>query len=255
MRTLFAFILCSSFFNASAQKVGDKYSGIASYYADYFHGRTTASGEIFSQDSMTAASRTLPFGTIVRVTNQRNDKSIVVKINDRGPFVDGRIIDLSYTAAEQLDFIAQGLTPVTVEIVGTSPIYVASRNNAVIKPQTSGVRPQTTAVKPSVQSTPPQRDTVRFSYSAPIADSALVPGSYFAVQVGSFGNKDNANRCLEKLKTKSSSARISEAFIDGKTYFRVSAGAFATQDEAMTLKKILSPSYPNCFLVTFEVKD
>lgn len=255
MRTLFAFLLCFSFFYASAQKVGDKYSGIASYYADYFHGRTTASGEVFSQDSMTAASRTLPFGTIVKVTNQRNNKSIVVKINDRGPFVDGRIIDLSYIAAEQLDFIAQGLAPVTVEIIGNQPIIIASRNNAIVKPQTSGRNNHVPLVQPQTQVTKSLPDTVRFSYTAPVLDSALTPGTYYAVQVGSFGNKENAIRCLGNLKTKSSFARISEALIDGKIYFRVSAGAFNSQNEALALKKILSPSYPNCFLVTFEVKD
>ncbi|WP_245576528.1 septal ring lytic transglycosylase RlpA family protein [Flexithrix dorotheae] len=92
-------------------------SGIASYYADKFEGRTTASGEIFRQDSLTAAHKTLPFGTMVRVTNLANNKSIEVKINDRGPFVKGRIIDLSRKGAETLDYINAGLADVIIEAV------------------------------------------------------------------------------------------------------------------------------------------
>lgn len=90
--------------------------GIASYYANKFHGRKTASGERFSQDSLTAAHRTLPMGTVVRVTNIANDKSVFVRVNDRGPFVPGRLIDLSAAAADSLGFIHRGTTKVRVEV-------------------------------------------------------------------------------------------------------------------------------------------
>jgi rare lipoprotein A len=93
--------------------------GTASYYAHKYHGRTTASGEVFDMHKMTAAHRTLPFGIQVRVTNLTNHRSIVVRINDRGPFVRGRIIDLSLAAAKKLDFVTAGLTQVRIEIVGT----------------------------------------------------------------------------------------------------------------------------------------
>ncbi|MCC5944909.1 MAG: septal ring lytic transglycosylase RlpA family protein [Bernardetiaceae bacterium] len=89
--------------------------GIASYYADLYEGRPTASGEIFRQDLMTAAHKTLPFGTMLTVTNLANGKSIRVRVNDRGPFVAGRIIDLTRKGAEELDFIRQGLTDVRIE--------------------------------------------------------------------------------------------------------------------------------------------
>ncbi|MBX2842066.1 MAG: septal ring lytic transglycosylase RlpA family protein [Flammeovirgaceae bacterium] len=92
-------------------------TGIASYYADKFDGRPTASGEIFRQDSLTAAHKYLPFGTMVRVTNLSNNKSIEVKINDRGPFITERIIDLSRKGAETLDYINAGLAEVTIEAV------------------------------------------------------------------------------------------------------------------------------------------
>lgn len=83
-------------------------SGVASYYASKFHGRRTASGERFDMHAMTAAHRTLPFGSMVRVTNPANGRSVVVRINDRGPFTRGRTIDLSRAAAEEVGIIARG---------------------------------------------------------------------------------------------------------------------------------------------------
>lgn len=92
-------------------------TGTASYYAHKFHGRKTANGETYDENKMTAAHRTLPFGTRVRVTNLDNDKSVELRINDRGPFVDGRIIDVSYRAAGELDFLQAGLARVRVEVL------------------------------------------------------------------------------------------------------------------------------------------
>lgn len=89
--------------------------GIASYYADKYEGRLTASGEIFRQDLLTAAHKTLPFGTMVTVTNLKNGKKIRVRINDRGPFVAGRIIDLTSRGARELDFIRDGIVNVRIE--------------------------------------------------------------------------------------------------------------------------------------------
>jgi rare lipoprotein A len=90
--------------------------GIASYYGRAHDGRRTASGEVFDMHQLTAAHRTLPFGTRVRVTNLANGRDIVVRINDRGPFRRGRIIDLSYAAARRLAFTGRGLTKVKVEV-------------------------------------------------------------------------------------------------------------------------------------------
>ena len=91
--------------------------GRASYYAAIHAGRRAASGEIYDPSELTAAHRTLPFGTRVRVTNLVNDRSVVVRINDRGPFRRGRIIDVSRAAARKLDFIREGLTRVRVEVL------------------------------------------------------------------------------------------------------------------------------------------
>ncbi len=91
--------------------------GVASYYGAKFHGRLTANGERFDQNAMTAAHRSLPFGTKVRVKHVRNSKEVVVRINDRGPFVDGRIIDLSRAAAEQLGMLTEGIATVDITVV------------------------------------------------------------------------------------------------------------------------------------------
>ncbi|RJP19590.1 MAG: septal ring lytic transglycosylase RlpA family protein [Candidatus Abyssobacteria bacterium SURF_5] len=90
--------------------------GIASWYGPRFHGRTTANGERYDMFAYTAAHRTLPFGTSIRVTNVRNGRQTVIRINDRGPFIDGREIDLSYRAAQVLDMVDTGLEQVRLEI-------------------------------------------------------------------------------------------------------------------------------------------
>ncbi len=89
-------------------------TGLASYYADYYEGRTTANGEIFRQSKKTAAHKTILFGTKVVVTNLKNNKSVLVRINDRGPFVKGRIIDLTKTAAEEIGLIGDGVAKVKI---------------------------------------------------------------------------------------------------------------------------------------------
>ena len=94
-----------------------KFRGWASYYADDFHGKKTANGEIFDMNQLSAAHRSLPFGTKLKVVNLKNRKSIIVRINDRGPFNYDRMIDLSKKAAEMLGFINQGIAEVECEIV------------------------------------------------------------------------------------------------------------------------------------------
>ncbi|MCB1482657.1 MAG: septal ring lytic transglycosylase RlpA family protein [Rhodobiaceae bacterium] len=93
------------------------YQGRASWYGPGFHGRKTASGERFNMNAYTAAHRSLPFGTKVRVTNKRNGRSVVVRINDRGPYSGGRILDVSKAAASRLGLVATGTAPVTLQVL------------------------------------------------------------------------------------------------------------------------------------------
>ena len=116
----FFIIILSLLFVPFVELCGQKsfiQEGKASFYADKFEGKKTASGEIYRHSKPTAAHKTLPFGTRVKVTNKANQKSTIVRINDRGPFVKGRIIDLSKSAAKKLGYLKEGVTDVKIEVV------------------------------------------------------------------------------------------------------------------------------------------
>lgn len=106
---------------AAAVTSTHRMEGLAAYYTNRLEGRRTASGQIFTQGKLTAAHPTLPFGTLVKVTNTRNNRSLVVRINDRGPTQAARVIDLSRSAASKLVMIRSGLVPVTLEVVKEAP--------------------------------------------------------------------------------------------------------------------------------------
>ena len=147
-------------------------SGMASWYGGKFQGRKTANGEIFDTNELTAAHKTLPFNTIVKVTNVKNSKSIHVRINDRGPFVEGRVIDLSHAAAEAIDMTVSGIAPVKLEIISLPEGF---SEDTLIK---------TEAVNPDG-----------------------IPDSY-KIQVASFSQPDNAQNCLRKINSSGISAEI-----------------------------------------------
>jgi len=94
--------------------------GRASWYGGFFHGRTTANGETYDMNGLTCAHRSLPLGSLIRVTNLRNQKTVVVRVNDRGPVPDDRVVDLSYGAAKSLGFVSKGLAPVRLELVAAA---------------------------------------------------------------------------------------------------------------------------------------
>jgi len=106
-------------------------TGLASWYGHPYHGRAAANGEIYDMEKLTAAHRTLPFGTYVRVTNLDNGKTVEVRIIDRGPFVDGRIIDLSHAAARQIDMIGPGIARVRVDVLSQPLVSTADNWYAV----------------------------------------------------------------------------------------------------------------------------
>lgn len=116
MKHLFLFLLFA--YATSAFSQGDvETTGMASFYANKFEGRRTSSGDIFHQRKFTCAHRTLPFGTKLQVTNLSNNRSVIVTVNDRGPYGKGRIVDLTTAAAKELDFIKSGTTRVQIEII------------------------------------------------------------------------------------------------------------------------------------------
>lgn len=155
--------------------------GVASWYGKKFHGRLTSNRETYDMYQMTAAHKTLPLPTYVRVTNLRNNKSIVVRVNDRGPFVHNRIIDLSYAAARKLDMIRDGTSLVEVTAISFDdpPGDRPARNVAMPPPDTSTPLPAPEPVEPVMADEP-----------EPLVERE---NRVFA-QVGAFGSRENAER-------------------------------------------------------------
>jgi rare lipoprotein A len=163
---------------------GFRESGIASWYGRDFHGRTTSSGEIYDMYSMTAAHKSLPLPTWVEVTNLANGKRVIVKVNDRGPFVDGRVIDLSLRAADELGMIETGTARVQVRALGapaTAPPPVVAAEAPPVDRQGGGFSIISEARADSVG---PDSRPFRPMY----------------VQVGAFSDRNNANRLAKRLK-------------------------------------------------------
>lgn len=164
--------------------------GYASWYGKKFDGKPTASGEIFDMHAMTAAHRTLPLGTTARVTNLDNGKSVVLKINDRGPFVRGRILDCSYGAAKKLGYVGAGLAKVRIEVLKVGR-------------ERSGRRPAPGEVLVA------EGNTAR----------SVLDGT-FTVQVGAFLGRGNALRFRARLRKRYKDAYV----IRWRDYYRVRVG-------------------------------
>ena len=126
-------LLALSFIMTSTIAFGQEIqAGKASYYANKFHGRRTSDGSIYHRDSMTCAHRTLPFGTLLKVRNVKNGKEVIVKVNDRGPFCQGRIVDLSYAAAKELGIISSGVASVEATKIGFVSKKKAAQKKVVV---------------------------------------------------------------------------------------------------------------------------
>ena len=147
-----------------------KETGHASWYGKKFHGRRTSSGEPYDMFEMTAAHKTLPLPCFVRVTHNENGKSIVVRVNDRGPFHPGRIIDLSYAAASKLDIVSQGEAPVTIELVKVDTVETPNKNSGPVNPVSYSDFPEVRPIPvyQSVPSTPFRPYIQSGSYSDPV---------------------------------------------------------------------------------------
>ena len=153
-------------------------SGVtASYYADKFHGRKTSSGEVFNMYGYTAAHKTLPFGTMLRVTNLANGKYVTVKVNDRGPFVKGRELDVSKAAAVKLDMIKTGTAKVKIEILEKGAVAGTSGSSSGGNASGGSSSGKTGQAKQTV----------------------LEKGAYYDIQLGAFSKKENAVNFAQKV--------------------------------------------------------
>lgn len=185
-------------------------TGIASWYGPDFHGKQTASGEIYNKYAYTAAHKTLPFGTRVKVTNLDNNATTNVIINDRGPFKSGRIIDLSYSAAKDIDMVGTGTARVRINAIG-------STNTA-----------NTTQTARNTKST----------------SAATQTGNYY-VQVGSYSVSNNATKASQKLKSMGYANSIKQQ--NGKYSVRV--GPYGTRARATSARDNLRKTYSGAFIV------
>ena len=177
-------------------------SGIASWYGTDFHGKQTANGERYDMHALSAAHTTLPMPTLVRVTNLENGKFVVVRINDRGPFVKNRLIDLSYAAALQLGYEQQGTTRVRVQTLDMP------------------APTQTDTATATTVTTPAQK-----------MRTDTQPASGIFIQLGAFSSRDNAERLREQLRSQYPSIRLHPLQIASQTLFRVRVGPFSNMSD------------------------
>ena len=206
-------------------------TGVASWYGKKFHGQKTSSGEIYDMYAMTAAHPTLPLPSYVRVTAENNGKSVIVRVNDRGPFHADRVIDLSYVAAWKLGYIGAGSTRVTVELLDPGSELPAPKpvapDAAPVIASAPPQRPEPVPTPaPTASPTPPPP-----AAPAPMpAPAAAAAGAY--IQLGAFGNPDNAEVFRNHM------AREFDWLIDklrsepGGNVMRVQAGPFRDRQEA-----------------------
>jgi rare lipoprotein A len=223
-------------------------AGIASWYGRAFHGRPTASGEIYNMYAMTAAHKTLPIPSYARVVNPANGRAVIVRVNDRGPFVKGRVIDLSYTAALKLDALARP-TPVRVERITPEQIRAGAWRPPMVEgddvPPAAGGEPSLPAREEmaaplpmrgptAVETTPPPTPT-----TATANPTAEPPGRAHTgaqrgwwLQLGAFRDRALALRLQQQAAERVQSLSLLLAVFNDQPLHRVQAGPFATRDEA-----------------------
>ena len=236
-------------------------TGIGSWYGPKFHGRQTAHGEIFDMNAVTAAHRTLPLPSMVRVTNLRNGRTLKVLVNDRGPFARNRIIDLSRRSAQLLGLERAGTAPVKVEIMADESRRLAAIAQGKSLPQLAAAPSekvniaalpgsQTSASTPKVVPPPVQTAAI-----APLAEQAVVsktpitakPRIY--VQAGAFVYRDLADK-MKRLLDPIGPTQVAEAVVGERRFYRVRIGPLSSVKKADQLLELVSASgYPEARLV------
>ena len=223
-KSLLTFLFCSFVLVGFSQIQ----SGKASFYADKFEGAPTASGEKYKHNKLTAAHKTLPFGTKVRVTNIENNKTVEVVINDRGPYVEGRIIDLSKSAAEQLGFINRGITEVQIEVIDAGDGKVSQPLRAIDHVSVD------------------EKEYYEFEISR------LKPKGY-GVQVGTYQELVNLMRLSDNLKKSyKKQVTVQVKIINGVKYYGLILGQFPTRSKADQFKAELVNKFPDAFIAEFD---
>jgi rare lipoprotein A len=224
MRSIFAFVVALAMIQSA---LGQVQTGKASFYADKFEGNPTASGEKYKHSKLTAAHRSLPFGTRVRVTNLGNEKTVDVVVNDRGPFVDGRVIDLSKSAAERLDFITAGLAEVRVEVLDAGD----GKGGGQIVP----------VDHVSID----EREYYDFEVSK------FEPEG-FGVQIGTYQELVNLMRLADNLKMSyRKKVNVQDKVVNGVKYYSLMLGEFSSRKKATQFAGDVKKKFPDAFVVEY----
>ncbi|MFP6716633.1 MAG: septal ring lytic transglycosylase RlpA family protein [Alphaproteobacteria bacterium] len=236
--------------------------GIASWYGLKFHGKTTANGAVYDMNALTAAHKTLPMPSKVRVTNLTNGRSLIVDINDRGPFVNGRIIDLSRRASQLLGFEENGLAMVRIQSVSENgALFVAKRLNTSAEeqklvravPAVQVAVLELTVPDGAVVSPPKEVNALAAKANTAVitreTGTLSVEASDFFVQVGAFLQVDNASTLSGRLSL-FGPVRVIPADLEGRTYYRVRLGPVLDVDEAdALLQRLINSGYKEAHLV------
>jgi peptidoglycan lytic transglycosylase len=256
--------------------------GTASWYGELFHGRRTANGEIYDMERLSAASPTLPLPVYARVTNLQNHRSIIVRVNDRGPYRSDRVIDLSRRSAEVLGFRDKGTAPVRVQYLGRAPLngddsyerrYLASQGWAQVASRGSArdpvavgtitaSRPQLPQVAAAVAAPPPAQSSAQLrpqlrwqasvrAAAGPSRGDATDRGTVgrLVIQAGSFRSEDNAERARSVLGG-IAPVEVSPIEVSGATMFRVRVGPFADENAASAaLARVTEAGYTGAKIV------
>ncbi|BDQ27958.1 septal ring lytic transglycosylase RlpA family protein [Helicobacter heilmannii] len=208
-------------------KVGQTFDGYASWYGPNFHTKRTSNGETYNMHAHTAANKILPMNTIVKVTNKDNNRSTIVRINDRGPFVRNRIIDLSNAAAHDIAMVGKGVAPVRLEVIGFGGVVAKQYGPSLAQNTQAKVLQKEFKVGESQK-----------SYS----------GGNFSLQVGAFANKQGAIHARNTLQIRLKNTNYSSAIVQGvkndKPIYRVFIKGFLSEAEASDYAKGLNrPSF------------
>jgi rare lipoprotein A len=224
MGRLFFTVLCLF---AVLTSFGQIQSGKASFYADKFEGVSTASGEKYRHNKLTGAHKTLPFGTKVKVTNLSNQQSVVVVINDRGPWVEDRIIDLSRSAAESLGFVNQGLADVQLEVVDPGDGKVKEPIHMI----------ENVAVD--------EKEFYEFEIGRKNPKG-------FGVQIGTYQELVNLMRLSDNLKNSyKKEITVQVKVVNGIKYYGLIVGNFPNRQKAEQFREEIRSKFPDAFIVDY----
>lgn len=243
--------------------MGDQFEGIASWYGPDFHEKKTSNGEVYNMYDMTAAHKTLPMNTVVKVDNLDNGKSIIVRINDRGPFVRGRIIDLSNKAAHEIDMYRKGTAQVKITVLGyngeienKNAPYVGN-TTAIVKNEKIDVIDPLEIKEDRIVSTKvpvvPVVNTNKSNNTTKIVKPVITPigtptisknnnkvlsSGRFSIQIGAFSQESGAMKTKNEYQKKFNSNQIDtkKVLSNGKTLFKVFINGFDTYEKAQSFK-------------------